>query len=145
MKKGMTILEIIIVLIIITLIFALALPNFGKMQERSLDKEPIGNLKRIQEAERIYYMESTQSGGTGNYFPSSGSISNVDQINSSLRVNLLSSAAPNWNYTVSSDGSSSATRNIGASDPYYRTWSLGLNDNNPTCSGGGQACPPPLP
>lgn len=135
MKNGMTLMEIVIVLVMAALIFGLALPGFHRMQERSLDKEPLGNLKRIQEAERLYHMEHNNT-----YYPLSGTVGVISTINLNLNLSLPD-PNPNWNYQVVSDGSSSAARNTAVADD-ARTWTLGINDNCPACAGAG--CPPPI-
>jgi type II secretory pathway pseudopilin PulG len=140
MKKAMTVMEIVIVLVMAALIFGLAVPGFHRMQERSLDKEPLGNLKRIQEAERLYHMEHNST-----YYPLSSTVTVISTINLNLNLNLPD-PNPNWNYQVSSpDGltfTATAARNVGAGDD-TRTWTLSTSDPCPTCAGAG--CPPGTP
>lgn len=117
-KKGFTLLELFIVLIIIGILASLAIPNFGKTKEYTLDKEAISNLKLIQAAEKGHYLDMNT------YYPSSGSESNVTNINSNLKVSLPSGSNRSWNYAVWSTGCSRATRN----GDDGRSWYLTIND-----------------
>lgn len=135
-KNGMTMLEILVVLIIIVVIMAVSFPNFGKMQESAMDKEAFGNLKRIQEAEKFYNMETNQ--GVSYYYPSAVvSTSNLSSINLYLRIDLPSPANPNWNYSVKNTGCGQATRN-GADN---RIWHLEITDKGDAIPLPTGACP----
>lgn len=114
-KKGFTLLELLIVVIIIGILAGLAIPNFGKTKENALDKEAISNLKLIQAAEKWHYLEMTA------YYPSSLSESNIDNINNNLKLSLTTK---NWTYTVWSTGCGRATRNGGDG----RSWYLTIDD-----------------
>ncbi len=113
-KKGFTLLELLIVIIIIGILASLALPNFGKSKENVLNKEAISNLKLMQVAEKGHYLEMNT------YYPSPAvSTSNIANINDNLKLSLN---ANNWTYTVwSSTGCSQATRNGGDGRSWYLT------------------------
>ena len=68
MSKGFTLLEILITVIIIGILSAIAIPNYTKSRERSLDKEAQIVLNLIHAAEKMHYMRSTS------YYPNSRSI-----------------------------------------------------------------------
>jgi prepilin-type N-terminal cleavage/methylation domain-containing protein len=141
MKKGVTLIEILATVMIISIIVLLALPSFSKMQEASLDKEAFGTLKRMQEAVRLYNMEFDQ------YYPSSGTVSDIPTINRNLKLSLSTAADPSWNYSLKYVAAGSgincsiegtcvqAVRN--GSDG--RTWRLEICENVDTATSG--ACP----
>lgn len=127
-KKGFTLIEMAIVIVIIGILASIALSNYFLMKENVLDKKAKSNLKMIRVAEKSYRMD------TGNYYPSSGSVSDIATINQNLKLSLLSGSTRNWNYTVWSTGCSRATRNGGDG----RSWYLTINDDEPKV---GTGCP----
>lgn len=63
-KKGLTLLELLIVVIIVGILAALAIPRYLKSSESSTAAEAYTNLKAIRDAEWAYY---TKSGGSWIY------------------------------------------------------------------------------
>lgn len=57
MMKGFTLIELMIVVAIIGILAAIAIPNFIKFQARSKQSEAKTNLKALYTAERSYYQE----------------------------------------------------------------------------------------
>lgn len=56
-KKGFTLIELMIVVAIIGILAAIAIPNFMKFQAKSKQSEAKGNLKGIFTAQKAYYQE----------------------------------------------------------------------------------------
>ena len=76
--KGFTLIELMIVVAIIGILAAIAIPNFVKFQCRSKQSEAKGNLKAIYVAEEAYRGEydvywGTLSGASGIGFQAKGS------------------------------------------------------------------------
>lgn len=120
-ERSVTLLELIVVILIIGIIAAIALPNFGPMRERVLDKEATANLKLIQAAERVYRME------TSFYYPYSGSETSIGTINTDLRLFLPAGATRNWDYEVKDTGCAQATRTVGT----VRYWRFDIGEDEP--------------
>lgn len=105
--KAITIIEILTTLIIISILAALALPQFTATRERSLSKEARANLKLIDAAEKIYRMEE------GFYYPYSGSVNSAidaerQGIYSYLKLAITPAAAvKNWDYNITGNSGSS--------------------------------------
>ena len=89
MRKGFTLLELIIVIIVIGVLASLALPGFGKARESALEKEAQANLRLISAAEKIYHMEYNA------YFTGTDLV----VINNNLKLSL---PAQNWSYAITS-------------------------------------------
>ncbi len=91
----MTLLELMVVVLIIGILVATALPSFTKSKESSLNKEANLTLKLIQAAERVYYIENdiyTTCNAT------------VD-VNRELKLYIPNSNSRNWDYKVSAASS----------------------------------------
>lgn len=120
-KKGMTIMELVIVLVLISVIVMLTLPNYTTMQERAKDKEAIGILKRVQEAQKFYSLEKST------YYPPAPTVfvATLNSINLYLKLDLTTGANRDWDYWVYNSGCGRARRT--ASD--NRNWYLNISDD----------------
>jgi len=87
---GFTLLELIVVIIIVGILSSLGMANLSTFKKKTLEKEVKANLILIRGAEKIYRME------TGDYYPSSGSVTTSD-INTNLKLAL---STTNWSYGV---------------------------------------------
>lgn len=70
--KGFTLVEIMIVVLIIGILLAIAVPNFVKARETSRAKTCVGNLKQIESAKEQACMEGSH--GTA-WSPGQGDLS----------------------------------------------------------------------
>ena len=73
-KKGFTLVEIMIVVVIIGLLAAMAIPAFNKVREQSREKAITNNLRQIANAGQQYILEEGASVVSyktleGDYFP----------------------------------------------------------------------------
>lgn len=104
-RDAFTMLEMMVVVIIVGILATLAIVQYGGYREEAVNKEAVANLKLIRSAERIHRME------VGTYYPASGSVSSLTQLNDNLKLDLPAATNRNWNYAVWSSGCGRATRN----------------------------------
>ena len=124
--EGMTLLEILAIIIIIGILAAIALPNFAPVREKVLDKEASASLKLIQAAEKIYRME------TDFYYPYSGTVSDATTINQYLKLSLpTDNTARKWTYSCKGTGCVDATRYSGPDSRQWRLQITGSESNEP--------------
>jgi type IV pilus assembly protein PilA len=60
-KKGFTLVEIMIVVVIIGLLAAMAIPAFQKVRENSQNKTIVNNLRQLYAAAQQYFLEKGSS------------------------------------------------------------------------------------
>ena len=101
-KKGFTLIELIIVVIIVGVLAAIALPQYTGFVERARTTEAVNAIGAIRVAEQAYIMQ------TGNYTNSA----NATNIGSLLGITL---PVANWTYACNDASNNSvnivATRN----------------------------------
>ena len=136
-RKGYTLTEMLVVLVIIAILAALAWPNYKTIKEKALNREAKASLALIRAAEKIYRLEQ------GFYYPRPATATTVvSNINSYLKLSLPDTASVTWSISVDStpaSGVATATRTGVGVDG--RIWSTNfLGETEPTCSGG-TACP----
>ncbi len=116
--------EVMVVMLIVGILVAIAIPNFGQNREANIDNEALVILDIMNAAERFYYIKM------GSYYPSSGSESDINNINQDLKLDL---SEINWDYLCENTGCVQATR-IGGDG---RSWHMQIDDEEATSG----ACP----
>jgi type IV pilus assembly protein PilA len=104
-KKGFTLIELMIVVAIIGILAAIAIPNFLKFQAKSKQSEAKTNLKGVYTAETGYFGEQNTYGTfqTVNWAPVGNSryrftlvTSGTDEGNTSLAFDAWVTVTPAW-------------------------------------------------
>ena len=127
-KRGFTLFEVLIVVVIASILAGLSIAYYTNAKEATLDKQVKADLKLLQAAEKNYRMD------VGNYYPSSSSTGDLNNINSNLKVNLPTSSSRAWDFRAWSTGCIRATRNGGDN----RTWRIRISEDEPVSNA---SCP----
>ena len=106
-ERGITLIEMLVVIIIIGILASLALPGFGRTKEHVLGKEAQANLKLIAAAEKIYRMESEDQAYVDCVCSCSGTDCSTNTCNNATGTTKgcnyllkLSLNPKNWTYSV---------------------------------------------
>ena len=91
-NSGITLIEILVVIILIGILAAAVFPQFTKSLESGLDSEANSTLRLIRQAENFYRMEE------GSYV----NCSDIDTLNSRLKLSIPNVTSRKWNYKVTS-------------------------------------------
>jgi len=125
---GFTLTELLVVIIVIAVLTAVALPTFRSAVRHSRDKEAKSMLRLIAQSEEMYKLESE------GYYVDCSDTSNCNNV---LDLSIASGASAGWSYKVSKTNPPSATftatatpikTTISNCDSFY----IKNGDNDPT-------------
>jgi len=119
--KAFTLIEVISVLIIVSILVVVAVPNYQKAIEQARDKEAIAILRLIQAGERIYHSKIES------YYPVTEGVleTTAGNINDSLHLQLNERE---WDYSV--ENRVGGVFVYKAEKAGIRTWVISNNDCN---------------
>ena len=100
LRRGVTLIELVTVLIIVGTLATLALPMFVKTMETTRAQEAVAALRQIRAAEKIYRTEENF------YYPRNATVANIGTINNFLRISLDKRANRNWDCAIRAAGNS---------------------------------------
>ncbi len=106
-RKGFTLIELLIVVVIIGILAAIAIPKFSKTREKAYFSAMKSDLKNLQSAEEIYYSSSQ-----GNYHYTTSLTGLGFTPSSGVTVAVATGTATGWSATAS-HAALASTQNCG--------------------------------
>lgn len=100
---GFTLLELMVVVIIVGVIAAFAIPNYSKSVQKAHERDMLAQLTMIHAANLIYRSYN------GKYWYAAGDPQNLAAINSALSINIIASGGTTYNYNSVNGTSFKAT------------------------------------
>lgn len=122
--------EMLVAIIIVGILAALALPNFGPIKEKTLEREVKASLSLVRAAEKIYRMENSfycPDSGTGTIF--------TTNINTNLKLSLLESASRNWDFKIVSTGANNFSARAQRVTDSSKVWCITETSEEPYITG----------
>lgn len=103
--KGFTLIELLIVVVIIGILAAIAIPKFSATREKAYFSAMKSDLRNVQSAQEIFY-----SSAAGNY-TYAGTLAELELSPSSGVTITLNTTADGWTATATHAGLDAATQN----------------------------------
>jgi type IV pilus assembly protein PilA len=96
-REGFTLIELLIVIVIIGILAAIAIPKFGKTREKAYFKAMMSDLRNLQSQQEVYY-----SNPANNYTYATATSSLTDFAPSQgVTVNMVTGTQTGWSATAS--------------------------------------------
>ena len=125
-QDGVTLIELILVVVVLAILAGMAYPSYMRMQERAIDGEAQACLRLISSAQMAYRFENA------GLFYRTGGDNNLITINSRLSLQLS-----DRNFAYSITGANPGFTAIAVRDArgFNRTWQITDTDAEATCLG----------
>ncbi len=102
-RKGFTLIELLIVVVIIGILAAIAIPKFANTKEKAVKSSLLSDLKNLATAQEAFYADSSTYATTYGTTIATGQVNfSVSQRNA-LTINSASNAS-GWAATISNPG-----------------------------------------
>lgn len=101
LERGFTLMELMVVVIILGVLAAFAIPNYNKSIQKAHERDMLAQLTSIHAANLLYRSYD------GKYWNTGGVAKNMAEINSALSINIIANSGTTYDYR-SADGSSYA-------------------------------------
>lgn len=125
---GFTLLELMVVVIIVGVIAAFAIPNYNKSMQKAHERDMLAQLTSIHAANLLFRSYD------GNYWSTGGVNADMAAINSALSINIIANSGTTYNYNSADGTSFLATATWGAC--ILGVTEAPLDSDNPCLSGG---------
>jgi type IV pilus assembly protein PilA len=95
-RKGFTLIELLIVIVIIGILAAIAIPKFGKTREKAYFKAMMSDLRNLQSQQELYYSLPTSG---YNYAASVGLLTDLN-LSSGVTAAVVAGGSQGWSATA---------------------------------------------
>jgi type IV pilus assembly protein PilA len=115
-KKGFTLIELLIVVVIIGILAAIAIPRFGETRERAFRSAMTSDLRNVQTLQEQFYFDAGEE-GTSNYTYASDVASLNFNPSDGVAIEITGADADGYVATADHDATSvSCTLTVGDDD-----------------------------
>jgi prepilin-type N-terminal cleavage/methylation domain-containing protein len=102
-RKGFTLIELLIVVVIIGILAAIAIPKFANTKQKAVRSSMISDLRNLATAQEAFYADSTRYAGSYSSTIGSNSVNFAASQNNTLAITTTASGAA-WTATVTNTG-----------------------------------------
>ncbi len=99
-KKGFTLIELLIVVVIIGILAAIAIPKFANTKEKAYIASMKADLRNLVTAEEAYFSDNTAYGTFSGTSAGSGNLSGTYNTSAGVSVEAVPSAGLGWAATA---------------------------------------------
>jgi len=96
-RDGFTLIELLIVIVIIGILAAIAIPKFGKTREKAYFKAMMSDLRNLQAQQEVYY-----SGGAYSYTDDTRRLEFIPS--KGVNIGQIEFSTTGWSVTATHDG-----------------------------------------
>ncbi|HEU4649722.1 MAG TPA: prepilin-type N-terminal cleavage/methylation domain-containing protein [Gemmatimonadales bacterium] len=133
-RKGFTLIELLIVVVIIGILAAIAIPKFANTKQKAVKSSMISDLRNLATAQEAWYADSTYYASTYQTTPATTAFSFAPSKDNVLAFEGAS--ASGWAVTVTNPGYNNGNSKCGiyvGSAFSGSTGISGINEGVPTC------------
>jgi len=102
-RKGFTLIELLIVVVVIGVLAAIAIPKFANTKEKAVKSSMISDLKNLATAQEAFYADSSHYATTYGTTVATGQVNISPSLRNTLAIDGASNAS-GWAATVSNPG-----------------------------------------
>jgi len=102
-RKGFTLIELLIVVVIIGILAAIAIPKFANTKQKAVKASMISDLRNLATAQEAFYADSSKYATTYGTTIATGQVNFSVSQNNALVINSASNAS-GWAATISNPG-----------------------------------------
>jgi prepilin-type N-terminal cleavage/methylation domain-containing protein len=102
-RKGFTLIELLIVVVVIGVLAAIAIPKFANTKEKAVKSSLLSDLKNLATAQEAFYADSSTYATTYGTTIATGQVNFASSQKNALVINSASNAS-GWAATISNPG-----------------------------------------